>query len=389
MIDFAKVPVIDNHSHPFETQKATLDPVELARVFFHGIGDMPKEGVKKARLWGITDELRHHLCHMGVVQTMVCQLSRLLGCPAELEAVAAERNRRTSENFAVYARRLYEDAGIVGSVLDTGLPRKDPLLNLIPGRVMRLFQMDPLIDKLLDQSESYKQMLREYLATLDRAVKQDGFVGVKCHLAEQVGFGVQAVSDGEAEAIYPRAKAKNSEAFKKIYVAIFTHTLLQCQELRIPLHLHSGCTGGLWDGPISNADPFLLVPLIRQPKFLQTRIVFLHAAYPWLQHAAELAHAFPHVWVDMSWTTPWVSLRLVECYKDVIGIAPLSKLMVGSGGHDTPEIPWLAAKTAKIALAEALGDAVRLGLLTFQQADNAGRMILRDNAARMYGLEKI
>lgn len=386
MLDFTHVPVIDNHSHPFDLEKVTLDPDSLAKVFFHGMGDIPKEGVKKAKLWGTTDELRYHLRNMGVVQTMVCQLSRLLGCPAELEAVAAERNRRASKDFPAYAKFLYEDAGIVGSVLDTGLPKKDPLLDLIPGKVMRLFQMDPLIDQLIEKTDSYKEFLREYQESLNGAVKQNGFVGVKCHLAEQVGFAVEPVSDAEAEAIFPAAKAKDFDAYKKLYAAVFTHTLLQCHELKIPIHLHTGCTGGLWNGPISNADPFLLVPLIRQPRFLQTRIVFLHAAYPWLQHAAELAHSLPHVWVDMSWTTPWVSLRLAECYRDVIGIAPLSKIMVGSGGHDTPEIPWLAAKTAKIALAEALGDAVRLGLLTFKQAEKAGGMILHENAARMYCL---
>jgi len=388
MLDFKNVRVIDHHSHPFELEKATLDPEALARVFFHGMGDVPKEGVKKGRLWGVTDDLRHHLYHMGVVQTMVFQLSKLLCCPAELEAVAAERNRRTSKDFAAYVKLLYEDAGIVGSVLDTGLPPNDPLLDLIPGRVLRLFQMDPFIDQLLEQSETYRELLREYRARLDRAIGQDGFMGVKSHLAEQVGFGVEAVSDAEAEAIFPAAKARNSEAYKKLYVAIFTATLLQCQDLKIPVHLHSGCTGGLWNGPVSNADPFLLVPLLKQPKFLATRVVLLHAGYPWLQHAAELAHALPHVWVDMSWTTPWLSLRIVECYKDVIGIAPLSKLTVGSGGHDTPEIAWLAAKTAKIALAEALGDAVRLGLIFSKQAEKAGGMILHDNAARLYGWEE-
>jgi predicted TIM-barrel fold metal-dependent hydrolase len=325
---------------------------------------------------------------MGAVQTMVCQLSRVLGCPDELESVARERNRRTSESFASYAKLLYEHAGIVGSVLDTGLPKNDPRLALIPGKVMRLFQMDPLIDKLLEQSDSYPEFLREYKTRLDGAIRRDGFIGVKSHLAEKVGFGVEAVSDVEAKAIFPSAKANNFEAYKKLYAAIFTTTLLQCQELGVPVHLHSGLTGGLWNGPISDADPFLLVPLIRQPQFLQTRIVLLHAGYPWMQHAAELAHALPHVWVDMSWTTPWVSLRLVECYKDVIGIAPLSKVIVGSGGHDTPEIPWLAAKTAKIALAEALSDAIRLGLMTLQQAEKVGRMILHDNAARLYGLDE-
>jgi hypothetical protein len=32
--------------------------------------------------------------------------------------------------------------------------------------------------------------------------------------------------------------------------------------------------------------------------------------------------------------------------------------MIGSGGHGTPEIAWLAAKVAKTALAEVFQDAV-------------------------------
>ena len=386
MLDFTAIPVIDNHSHPFDLAKAKMDSEALARVFYHGMGDIPQAGIKKARQWGVSDDLRHHLLHTGVVQTLVSQLSKLFACPAELEAVARERNRRTSESFADYANFLYEDGRIVGSVVDSGLPKKDPLLSLVPGKIMRLFQMDPHIDRVLRESTSFPEFLRDYKGTLYRAVQEEGFVGVKSHLAELVGFGVEPVPESEAEALFPGAKANHYEAYKKFYVAIFTATLFQCQELGIPLHLHSGLTGGLWKGPISNADPFLLAPFISQPQFLKTRIVFLHGGFPWIQHAAELAHALPHVWVDMGWTTPWTSLRIAECYRELIGIAPLSKLMVGSGGHDTPEIAWLAAKTAKIALQEALGDAVRLELLSQQQAEKVGRMVLHDNAARLYGL---
>ena len=177
MLNFNQVPVIDHHSHPFELEKVILDPESLARVFSHGMGDIPKEGVKKARLWEATEDLRHHLCHMGVVQTMVCQLSKLLGCPAELEGVACERNRRTSENFPAYVKLLYEDAGIVASVLDTGLPKNDPLLALVPGRVMRLLQMDPLIDKLLEQSESYRELSHKYQTNVHRAINRMGLSG--------------------------------------------------------------------------------------------------------------------------------------------------------------------------------------------------------------------
>jgi hypothetical protein len=98
-----------------------------------------------------------------------------------------------------------------------------------------------------------------------------------------------------------------------------------------------------------------------------------------------MAHGFPHVWVDIGWTTPWISQRIVECYRELVGMAPVSKLMIGSGGHGSPEISWLAAKTAKIALGEVLSDSVRLGLMAARDAERVGRMILHDNAARLYG----
>ena len=96
-----------------------------------------------------------------------------------------------------------------------------------------------------------------------------------------------------------------------------------------------------------------------------------------------MINGFPHVWVDMGQMTPWASLRIAECYREVMAWAPLSKIVVGSGGHGTPEIAWLAAKTA---LAEVLEDGVRLKLITKGDAETAANMILHDNAARLYGL---
>jgi hypothetical protein len=90
----------------------------------------------------------------------------------------------------------------------------------------------------------------------------------------------------------------------------------------------------------------------------------------------------------MGWTTPWISLRIVECYRDLVGMAPLSKLMIGSGGHGIPEIAWLSAKTAKIALGKTLGESVELGLMGRKQAENAGRMILYENATRLYHIKE-
>ena len=385
MLDLAGVPVIDNHCHPIEPAKAALDPGSLAREFYHGMGDLPQPGAK-AKLWGATDELRRHFPNLGVVQTMVCQLSRVLECPPELEAVAAERNRRTAQDFGAYARLLYQDAGIVGTVLDSDLSPNDPVLKLMPGRLMRLFQMDPAIKRLLNQADSYAGLLHAYQKALDGAVRRDGFVGVKSHLAEEVGFGAPLPSEAETLAAFDAAKSGDGAAYKRLYMALLGVTLIQCRELGIPVHFHSGITGGAWNGPVADADPFLLVPLLKRPEFLQSRVVLLHGAYPWIQHAAMVGHALPQVWVDMGWTTPWASLRIAECYRDLIGVAPLSKLMIGSGSHGTPEIAWLAGITAKIGLGKALGDAVEMGLMTRGQAEAVARMILHDNAVHLYGL---
>jgi predicted TIM-barrel fold metal-dependent hydrolase len=217
---------------------------------------------------------------------------------------------------------------------------------------------------------------------LDSAIRYQDFVGVKAHLAEEVGLGVRPKPI--TNSLFDAAKSGNRSAYQQLYLAVFIETLRQCQKLRVPVHLHTGLTGGLWDGPVSDADPFQIVSLLQQPEFIQTRIVLLHGAYPWIQHAAAVAHALPHVWVDLSWTTPWIAQRIVECYRDAIGMMPLSKLMIGSGGHGIPEIAWLSAKTAKIALKEVLEENVKRNLLGFEQAEQIGRMILHDNAARLY-----
>jgi hypothetical protein len=77
---------------------------------------------------------------------------------------------------------------------------------------------------------------------------------------------------------------------------------------------------------------------------------------------------------------------MADCYRELIAMAPLSKLMVGSGGHDTPEISWLSGKMAKVALGEVMTEAVHQGLMGTPDAERTGRMILYDNAARLYGL---
>ena len=385
-MDLAHLPVIDNHCHPLVAEKANLEPLALAHEFYHGLGDIPDPaGYGK----GTTSPSRlADIATFGVVHTMVRQLSRLLGCPPELEAVAEARNRRTAEGMGPYAQMLYRDAGIVGTVVDSDLAPNAPGLTLIPGRVMRLFQMGPAIDQLLDEDGSYDELVAAYEARLTHAIGVDGFVGVKSHFAEVAGFGTALATPEEARAALSAARAGDRAAYRRVYSAVFAATLQACQTLDVPVHLHSGITGGTWDGAIGDADPFLLAPILGQSRYRASKIVLLHAGYPWIERASLMAHAFPQIWVDISWVTPWTSLRAVECMRAFLAAAPLSRLMIGSGGHGTPEVAWLGATVAKIALSTVLDEAVALHLMAADTAERTAAMVLHDNAARLYGLTK-
>jgi len=369
---------------PTNEQSPQLDPLALAREFYHGLGDVVDGSAKgapgPARLADIAQ--------FGVVYTLVRQLARLLGCTPDLAAVAIERNRRTTQGFGAYAEFLYRDAGIVGTVVDSDLPPGAPGLELIPGRVMRLFQMGPAIDRLLAECDTYEALLAGYLAALEQAIRVDGFVGVKSHLAEVAGLDAPLPSPQETRAALCAAKQGDPIAYRALYAAVFAATLAACQELDAPVHLHTGITGGTWGGSIGNADPFLLASWLSRPEFRASKVVLLHAGYPWVEQASMMAHAFPQVWVDISWVTPWTSLRATECMRAFLAAAPLSRLMIGSGGHGTPEVAWLGAIVAKIALSAALDEAVAHNLLAKESAPRIAAMVLHENAARLYGLEE-
>jgi predicted TIM-barrel fold metal-dependent hydrolase len=384
-MDLSGVPVIDNHCHTSTLKKTTLGPLSLAQEFYHGFGDSldPTGRAAKGLVSGTRQE---DIAQFGVVHTLVAQLAVLFECEATLEAVTAERNRRTEAGLSAYAQMLYQNAGIVGTVVDSDLPPGAPDFDLTPGRILRLFQMGPAIDRCLAKGGSYDALLEAYLAELEHAVRADRFIGVKSHLGEVVGFSAALSAPGEGEGAWLAARTGDQAAYKRLYAALHHETMLACQRLDVPVHIHTGITGGPWDGPINEAEPFRLSALLSRPEYRTSKVVLLHAGYPWVEQASMMAHAYPQVWLDIGWVTPWTSLQAIECMRAFMAVAPLSRLMIGTGGHGTPEVAWLGAKVAKIALSAVLDQSVANGLMPAASAMGVASMILYGNAARLYGI---
>ncbi len=144
----------------------------------------------------------------------------------------------------------------------------------------------------------------------------------------------------------------------------------------LPVQVH--CGFGDSDLHLARADPSHLKPLIE--RFRETPFVLLHC-YPFVREAGWLAHVYANVYLDLSLTIPHV-FRPAEQLREALELAPVSKLMYASDAARTPELYFLAAKWWREALAEVLSEA-----LPPDEAEHAGRAILRENALALYKLE--
>ncbi len=392
MFDFRNLPFFDNHTHLINTDHANkkqytqqeLKPLDISVQFLHGRRDVPPE--KNGIGWGVSQELAYHLEHLGTVKTLVNYLSGFFGCEPTLEAVTAERAKRTHEDLLGYTRALYKDQNIAAHMVDDGAPMGHASLDCFPCKILRLFQMDPPLNRLLKTCDDYAQLRERFTQEVREAVVQ-GFAGIKCHVLEEVTCAPREVHKEEAQAAFQSAAAGEREAFNTVYLAVLTELMTLCQELNVSIHIHTGSTGNPYDGRYERLNPFQMGPFLTNPKLINTKVVFLHASYPYTRNAALMAHSFPHVWVDMGWVLPWISLNFTQCLREVLGVAPHSKILLGSGQHGLPEFVWMSAKLARQSLATVMQEMVEQNLLSVPQAQETAEMILYRNAARLYRID--
>jgi uncharacterized protein len=143
----------------------------------------------------------------------------------------------------------------------------------------------------------------------------------------------------------------------------------------LPVQVHTGF--GDSDLFLPRAGPGYLKPLVE--RFRATSFVLLHC-YPFVREAGWMAHVYGNVYFDLSLTIPHVS-RPAVALAEALELAPVSKLLYASDAARTPELYLLAAIWWRDALAAVLPEA-----LPAAAAEDAARMILRENARTLYRL---
>lgn len=231
-------------------------------------------------------------------------------------------------------------------------------------------------------------------ATLENQ-KRDGVIAVKFEAAYLRKLDFDEADETNARATFERY-VKGGEPtpkdYKNLQDYLFRYLAREAGRLGLPVHIHVIDGAGSYYRP-SGSDPLLLESVFNDPTLRKTKFVFVHGGSPFTKQIVSLMGK-PNVYADFSAQTFFLYPRALsenlrywlEAYPD--------RILFGTDAFsfgpaiDWGELAWLSNDTARKALALALTGMINDGEITRERAAVLARMVLRDNAIKLYGLDK-
>lgn len=372
MLDLSHLPIVDHHAHPLRPPAATRDAAHFRRWFTESTAPAIHAD---------------HVPHTLLFRTAVRWLAGLLDCEPTLEAVLAGR---AAQDETTWVRRLFDDARIELLLCDYGYGGGDAydharMQALLARRVEPILRLETLAEQLILQQRTFEQMVDAFVATVARA-RADGYSALKSIIAYRTGLVIEAPDRQAAASAYPdvqesgRRQGRLRLANKPLCDYLVHLALVEAARQALPVQFHTGF--GDSDADLRTANPLHLRALIEQHPAVP--LVLLHAGWPYYRELAHLAALYGNVWMDLSLAVPFATVGIPGMLRDVIGMAPFSKLLFATDAFTMPEIFWLAARWGRWALGKVLGELVDEGLLSHDEARSAAASILSANARQLY-----
>jgi hypothetical protein len=388
LVDLSDFPIVDNHCHAFLPEKEDEDFDQ-----FFNLSNIPIP--------------RIHTENTLFYRKAIQELARSLNCPFDFENVVSKRKEAYASNPKEYIQRLFDEVGIETLIVDTGYPNKEftgysiPLetfKELVGCRVTSLYRLKPLIFRLFQEPISFDDLLGKYLESIDTAVKEDHHVGLKTTNAYGYGLEIRREDPGAAKRIYEALRRdgtlskplseKRAEVIEKERVLrrfLVWKGIEKSIEHDIPFQIHTGIGDSPWID-LRDSNPLQLIDILRDEKLREAKIVIVHAGYPFVEEAGYLANNYPNVYVDLSEMIPFIGPGIKNKILDLLEMTPVTKILYGSDAHKIPELYWISALLGKRALNAALNALVQSEVIDEDYAYEVGRMILSENAKRLYRL---
>jgi uncharacterized protein len=386
VIDLSEIPVVDNHVHPWRpsTQHMSADGLAGEVAFSESVVASVRQEFLPIEQLGPSLKLFRDT-NLGA-RYLLTELARFLEVEDDWSAVETARNAAAQADYCAWTGRLFQDVGLDVLLVDEGGARPRITLQemgaIAPVRLRRVARSDNFIRDLLPQEDAWPGFFRRYQEELEAAI-QDGAIAFKSVIAYRTGLDIQPVSEADARRDFEAHRLEPERAQKVFRDFLMCHTMDVARERGLWMHIHAAV--GDPDIVYERANPAQLYPLLHSERFRANQVVLVHGGWPWVGEAAAMVAILPNVYLDVSegalFGMPNVRQRIMEALE----ACPYAKILYGADGS-LPEALWIGARRFKSVLGRVLAELAEEGFCSPREALDAARLILHDNAARLYAL---
>ena len=257
-------------------------------------------------------------------------------------------------------------------------------------RLLKRYLSDLKINALPATLDDYLKSI--VTPTLEKQ-KAAGAVAIKFEAAYLRKLDFDEANGAWARVVYSRY-VKGGEPsvtdYKALQDFLFRYLAREAGRLGMAVHIHAIDAAGGYYKP-SGSNPLLLESAFNDPTLRKTNFVIVHGGAPFTKQTASMMGK-PNVYADFSAQTLFLYPRALsenlrywlEAYPD--------RILFGTDAFsfgpavDWGEVAWLSNTTARQALALALTGMINDGEITRERAVQLARMVLRENAIKLYGL---
>jgi uncharacterized protein len=374
-LDLSAVPIVDQHCHSLLRNQPADDAAfrnHLTETYFPEIA-------------------RDHVQHSLVYHWAIRELASFLGCEPNADAVHAARRER---GVGQLAREIAERGTFRTWLIDTGYGADttfnlDELRAMVPVQIHEIVRLEPLIERLILEADTFDGFLDAYRGAL-ADLRGSGYIAMKSVIAYRTGLQVESVDRATAAAAFGsvhdagRRDGSLRIASKPLLDFLIVAAVEESARQEVPIQFHTGL--GDPDLDLTRVDPAAL-RLIFSDAYRAAPIVLLHSGYPYARSMAYLAAMFPNVYADFGEVQLFVAggdLRAVV--RELVGLAPASKILFSTDASLIPELYWLGAQAGRRALGQVFDEHIAEGIVDERTALDMADMILWRNAERVYGL---
>lgn len=373
-LDLSAIPIVDNHCHSLLRNQPQDDEAFRNHLTESSIPEVARRDVP----------------HSLVYHWAIRELASLLGCEPQVAAVHAARRERGLESLT---REIVERANFKTWLVDTGYGTDttfglDELRGFVACDIREIVRLEPLIERLILEATDFDGFLDAYRAALSD-LRGSGYVAMKSVLAYRTGLQLERVDRSTAAAAFgpvhemARRDGRLRIESKPLLDFLILAAVEESARQEVPIQFHTGL--GDPDLDLTKADPAGL-RLLFSDAYRAAPIVLLHTGYPYVRSLSYLAAMYPNVYADLGEVQLFVAGDLRSIVRELLGLAPMSKILFSTDASLVPELYWLGAQAGRRALGQVLDEHIAEGLIDERTAIGMAEMVLWRNAERVYRL---